>query len=160
MIDALSALQEFYREKLGDFLRHLAGARLIGQYDINNTYQYIVNREETQLSWVRSAIEATGGSVDQLELDRSGGASSAGDFEAIVEEDARAAAAFVDRWRPRVDAMKNARHRGMMLVILGEVREHQRSFEQARAGRLDLLGKRGQEVGDRVGTVMSTRWVE
>ena len=48
----LPLLQEFYREKLALLLRHQAGARLIGQYDANNTYQYIINREETQLTWV------------------------------------------------------------------------------------------------------------
>ena len=157
----LSTLQEFYREKLTELLRHEAGARLIGQYDINNTYQYIISREETQLSWVRAAIEAAGGSLEEpLEPDRSGGGSPAPDFHAILEEDARSAAAFVERWRSRVGAVNNARHRGMLLVILGEVKEQQRSFEQALAGRLDLLGRRGQEVGARIGQVMSTRWIE
>jgi len=37
--DLLALLQEFYRDKLTAMLRHQAGARLIGQYDINNTYQ-------------------------------------------------------------------------------------------------------------------------
>jgi len=41
-------------------LRHQAGARLIGQYDANNTYQYIVNREEAQLTWVATAIRELG----------------------------------------------------------------------------------------------------
>ena len=50
--DLLPLLQEFYREKLAMLLRHQAGARLVGQYDVNNTYQYIINREETQLSWL------------------------------------------------------------------------------------------------------------
>ena len=46
----------------GALLRHQAGARLVGQYDANNTYQYIINREETQLTWVAKAIEELGGS--------------------------------------------------------------------------------------------------
>lgn len=161
MTDRVSTLQEFYREKLTELLRHQAGARLIGQYDINNTYQYIICREEAHLSWVRAAIEADGGSVEeQLEPDRSRGNAPASDFQAVVEEDAGSAATFVERWRSRVDAIENARHRGMLLVILGEVKEQQRFFEQAFAGRLDLLGRRGQGVGARIGQVMSTRWIE
>ena len=75
-------------------------------------------------------------------------------------EDARDAQAFVDRWRPRVDAMTNARHRGMLRVILGETLEQKRFFEQALAGRPDLLGRRTDDVGELVGTVLPTRWIE
>ena len=60
MTDLLPLLQEFYREKLAALLRHQAGARLIAQYDANNTYQYIINREETQLSWLPTAITRAG----------------------------------------------------------------------------------------------------
>jgi hypothetical protein len=48
----------------------------------------------------------------------------------------------------------------MLRVILGETLEQKRFFEQALAGRTDLLGRRGDEVGARVGSVMSTRWIE
>ncbi len=68
--------------------------------------------------------------------------------------------AFVERWKPRVEAMTNARHRGMLRVILGETLEQQRFFEQALAGRDDLLGRRTSDVGVRVGEVMQTRWIE
>ena len=63
MTDLLPLLQEFYREKLTMLLQHQAGARLIGQYDANNTYQYIINREEAQLTWVGTAIAELGGTV-------------------------------------------------------------------------------------------------
>ena len=33
-------------------LRHQAAARAGRQYDANNTYQYIIDREDMQLSWV------------------------------------------------------------------------------------------------------------
>ncbi len=33
----------------------------MSQYDANNTYQYIINREETQLSWLAQAITELGG---------------------------------------------------------------------------------------------------
>ena len=63
MTDLLPLLQEFHREKLAMMLQHQAGARLIGQYDANNTYQYIINREEAQLTWVSAAIVELGGTV-------------------------------------------------------------------------------------------------
>jgi hypothetical protein len=156
--ELLTLLQDFHREKLASLLRHQAGARLVGQYDLNNTYQYIVNREETQLSWVASAIRELGGApTDAGEPDRASGDSSA---QRIFEEDARDAQAFVDRWRPRIDVMSNARHARMLRVILGEVLEQKRFFEQARAGRTDLLGRRGQAVGPSHGEVLPSRWIE
>ena len=157
MSDLLTLLQDFHREKLDALLRHQAGARLVAQYDLNNTYQYIVNREETQLSWVGAAIAELGGAPpsDASEPDRS--ASGGG---AVFEEDARDAQAFVDRWRPRVDGMANARHAKMLRVILGEVLEQKRFFEQALAGRTDLLGRRGQAVGPSHGEVLPSRWIE
>jgi hypothetical protein len=48
----------------------------------------------------------------------------------------------------------------MLRVILGETLEQKRFFDQALAGRTDLLGRRGEEVGPRVGEVLSTRWIE
>ena len=60
---------------------------------------------------------------------------------AFFADDARANAAFIEKWQGRVETVTNARHRGMLRVILGEMREHQRFFEQAAAGRDDLLGR-------------------
>jgi len=155
-------LEEFYRDKLAELLRHQAGARLVGQYDTNNTYQYIVNREETQLSWLATAITELGGtpSGEAPEPDRSASGRGKGGSQIVIEEDSRAAQAFVEKWRPRVDAMNNARHRGMLRVILGETLEQKRFFDQALAGDLDLLGRRTPDVGPRVGAVLPTRWIE
>lgn len=161
MTSLLPTLQEFYGDKLTALLRHQAGARLIGQYDINNTYQYVVNREETQLTWLRQAIAELGGSVDDAAepVRQASGAGAARD-RVVVEEDIHDAQSFVDRWRPRVEALSNARHRKMLNVILGETLEQKRFFEQAHAGNVDLLGKRTDDVGPRVGQVRSTRWIE
>ena len=79
---------------------------------------------------------------------------------AVQQEDLGDAIAFVDRWRPRVEAMPNARHRGMLRVILGETLEQKRFFEQALAGRTDLLGRREKTLGPSHGQVLPTRWVE
>ena len=122
MTDLLPTLQAFYREKLVELLSHQAAARLVGQYDFNNTYQYIINREDTQLSWVAAAITAAGGTVEEglPEPDRKGdGRAKEGRANGLFEEDARNAQAFVDRWRPTIDALENARHQGMLRVILG-----------------------------------------
>ena len=163
MSDAvLALLQEFYAEKLAALLRHQSGARLVGQYDINNTYQFIVNRDETQLSWVGKAIAELGGQITDSNADPDRGARSKGDeaARAVFQEDARDAQAFVDRWRPRVDAMVNARHAKMLRVIIGEVLEQKRFFEQALAGQTDLLGRRGSVLGPSHGDVLPSRWLE
>jgi hypothetical protein len=170
--DVLALLREFRRETLAALDRHQAGARLIGQYDANNTYQYIINREATQLSWLEAAIRDLGGPVtdDTDDTDDADDAGDRGDVvgqglagstaQTIVDEDARAAKAFVERWRPRVEGLAHARHRQMLRVILGEVLEQQRFFEHAGAGRTDLLGLRGENVGARTGSVMADRWIE
>ena len=162
MTDLLPTLQEFHREKLHSLLSHQAAARFVRQYDINNTYQYIINREETQLSWLATAIAELGAAADVNvpAPDRAPAGQAGGRTDALFEQDARDAQSFVDRWRPRVEAMANARHRGMLRVILGESLEQKRFFEQARAGEIDLLGRRGKAVGERVGEVLPSRWIE
>ena len=161
MTDILPLLQEFHREKLAMMLRHQAGARLIQQYDANNTYQYIINREEAQLTWVATAITELGGTPDDAaEPVRAAQGKPAAAAQAIFREDVEAAKRFVERWRPRVAAMNNARHAKMLRVILGETLEQQRFFEQALAGRVDLLGRRGQSLAAAHGEVLPTRWIE
>ena len=159
---SLPLLLEFYKEKFDALLRHQAHARRIAQYDANNTYQYIINREEVQLTWLSAAIVEAGAAVPEVagaaeEPSRGKGADAA---RAIFEADRVDAQAFMDRWRPPVEAMTNARHRGMLRVILGETREQQRFFEQALAGRTDLLGRRAGVDGEATGEVLPARWIE
>jgi hypothetical protein len=161
VIDTLPLLLEFHREKLAMLLRHQAGARLVGQYDVNNTYQYIINREDVQLSWLETAIAELGGTIAaQAGADRAVAGKKADASRQIIEEDARDAQAFVDRWKPRVDAMLNARHAKMLRVILGETLEQKRFFDQALAGRTDLLGKRGDQLAPSHGVVLPSRWMD
>lgn len=156
-----SLLKDFYRDKLVELLRHQAAARLMPEYDVNNAYQYILNRDEVHLSWVRRALEDFGQTVEELpEPDRANGRGASKPPSTLLEEDAASASAFIGRWSPRIETVSNARHRGMLRVILGEVAEQKRSFEQALAGQLDLLGRRTEEVGPRTGHVLPTRWVE
>ena len=160
--DLLPLLQEFYREKLAALLRHQAAARHVSQYDANTTYQYIINRDDTELSWIARAIVDLGGEVpaEPAEPERKPTGRGPKAANSLFEEDARDAGAFVERWKPRVESMVNARHRGMLRVVLGEVLEQKRFFEQALAGRDDLLGRRTDDVGPRVGEVLPTRWIE
>ena len=55
--------------------------------------------------------------------------------------------------------MPNARHRSLLRVILGETLEQKRFFEQAVAGRTDLLGRRADGAGTG-GGVLPVRWIE
>jgi hypothetical protein len=56
--------------------------------------------------------------------------------------------------------MTDARHRGMLRIILGETLEQKRFFEQALAGRTDLLGRRGGSLAPSHGAVLPSRWIE
>jgi hypothetical protein len=153
-------LEEFYGDKLAIRNRHVAAARLIGAYEINNTYQYVVNRDDVQLSWLRNVIAGLGGSVaEAAEPDVRTTGKDADAVRSIVSEDRDLSQQFVDRWRPRVEQITHARHRSMLRVILGETMEQKRFFEQAVAGRDDLLGRRPDGVGTG-GGVLPTRWVE
>ena len=161
MTELLPLLQEFHREKLEMLLRHQAGARLIVQYDVNNTYQYIINRDEVQLTWLETAIAELGGAVrEQTESERSVSGRGPAAARHVLEEDARDSQAFVERWRPRVETMANARHGKLLGLVLGETLEQKRFFEQALAGRTDLLGRRGASLGPSHGEVLSSRWIE
>jgi len=77
----------------------------------------------------------------------------------VMGQDRDGAQTFVDKWRPRVATLTHARHRTMLNVILGETLEHKRFFEQASAGRTDLLGNRPEGAGTG-GGVLPTRWIE
>ena len=162
MNELVALLQEFYRDKLAALLQHQAGARRVAQYDQNNTYQYIINREEAHLAWVGKAIAELGGTPpeDANEPTRGGKGKAAEVAHHVFEEDAAAAQSFVDRWRPRIDRMSNARHAKMLRVILGEVLEQKRFFEQAAAGRVDLLGRRQLNLEPARGEVLPGRWIE
>ena len=155
--DVLAILQEFYRERLTMRERHVAVARHVSNYEFNNTYQYIIAREDTQLSWLEAAIREMDGTADVVPPLTLAAPGRREGFLGLVAEDARTAQAFVDQWRPRMADVTQARHRGMMQVVIGETLEHKRFFDQMAAGRDDLLGKRtgGPRTGD---GVMPGRW--
>lgn len=149
-----------YQDKAALRGRHEAVACTVGHYDVNNTYQYVIAREDQHLRWLADAIVALGGGVPDPPAPQT--VTPVKGDEAVprvVGDDAQALDAFVGAWRPRVAAITNARHRLMLDLMLGETQEQARLFHQAAAGRLDLLGRR--TGGDRlVGSVLPTRWVE
>ena len=151
-------IRDCYVERVKLLMRHEDVAQVVTDYDINNAYQYIINREETHLSWLQHALLDVGAG---LAADPSRGAAIAsvkGDaWRSLCGEDARGAAQFVEKWRPKVETVTHARHKGMLKVILGETLEHSRLFEQAAAGRRDLIGK-SLEINDHSGNVMTARW--
>ena len=158
---ALAALvTEFLRERTALLMRHEDVANFITGYDINNAYQYIIAREQTHLSWLQHALLDLGAPIpDDPARDAVSAAKGADAWMALAGEDARLNARFVDTWRPRVEAVSHARHKGMLNVILGEMLEHKRLFDQAAAGNTDLIGT-SLSYNDHRGDVMGDRWVE
>jgi hypothetical protein len=153
-----SLLQDFYRERLEALVRHEAAARRMADYDVNNTYQYVIAREETHLAWLADAIRDLGGEVADAPAPSAAETAAAPSEQALAADDAKRAQQELDRWSALVDQVSNARHHKVLTVVLGEMREHMRFFEQAAARRTDLLGRHPAEAGR--GKVLSTRWIE
>jgi hypothetical protein len=159
-------LTEFSAERLALLQRHEAGARVVAHYDFNNTYQYVINREETHLGWLENAltelalpVPPPSSTLSVPEVGKQGKKMDPAAYRGVLEDDAKGLAAFVERWRPRVKDMTHARHKTMLDVVLGESLEHTRLFAQAAAGFEDVLGRRTGGVA-RVGAVLPTRWQE
>src|SRR5437762_10018709 len=53
-------LAEFAAERLALLEHHEAAARVVSHYDFNNAYQYVINREEVQLTWLQTALAEFG----------------------------------------------------------------------------------------------------
>lgn len=164
--ELVKLLSDFAAERIALLQRHEAGARLVSHYDFNNTYQYVVGREETHISWLENALTELGAPLPSPapalpvpKAPKAGRKVDVGVNRGILDDDARQLGAFVDRWRRSVDAMSHARHRTMLNVVLGESLEHKRLFDQAASGFEDVLGRRTGGV-PRVGAVLPTRWRE
>ena len=156
----LELLREFYRDKLAQRQRHVAAARHVKDYELNNAYQYVIAREDVQVGWLYDAVLDLGGEPDEVpEPDAKPAGKGDAAIRAILTTDRDLARSFVDKWRPRTEGLPNARHRSMLRVVLGETLEHQRMFEQGLAGRTDVLGRRADGAGTK-GEVLGTRWVE
>jgi hypothetical protein len=157
--ELIGLLQECYRDRLAQLERHEAVATHVSNYDVNNTYQYVINREETHLAWLRDAIADLGGALPDpppgpsITVDR-----SRDGWRLLAGEDAQTGQRFFEKWRPRVEALTHARHQTMLRLMLGEIQEQVRFFEQAAAGQDDLLGRKAEGASKR-GLVAATRWI-
>lgn len=151
-------IRDFYLERVAQLMRHEDVAVTVTDYDINNAYQYIIAREQTHLSWLQHALLDLGAPMP-ADPARGSTLSVKGDgWKSLASEDADSNARFVDKWRPQVERVSNARHKGMLKVILGEMLEHKRLFDQAAQGRRDLIGK-SLDINDHTGDVMRARFV-
>ena len=159
-------LTDFAAERLGLLPRHEASARVVSHYDFNNTYQYVISREETHHTWLGTALQEMGLSQPGASNEpaspqavKVGKKMDPASFSSILDEDSKGLSAFVAKWRPKIAGMTHARHRTMLDVVLGESMEHSRLFAQASGGFEDVLGRRTGGV-DRVGAVLPSRWQE
>jgi hypothetical protein len=157
--DLVALLQACHRERLAMYERHKAVAAHVLDYNANNAYQYAINREETHLEWLGDALAEAGATPPPAPAGPSVTVPGGRDgWRALAREDGAAARAFVEAWRPRIEALTNARNRTMLRLMLGEVQEQARFFEQAAAGDETLLGRSETGAGQR-GTVGATRWI-
>ena len=158
--ELLALLRDFYRDKLTMRQRHVAVAKYVPDYDFNNTYQYVIAREDMQVKWLGDAIIDLGGALEDVSEPAIQASAKDKDRQSeLIAEDHDGAQRFVDKWRTVIEGMPNARHRSLLRVILGETLEHKRFFEQALAGRSDLLGRRADGAGT-PGAVLPVRWIE
>ncbi len=150
-------IRDFLIERTSLLMRHEDVAQQVPDYDINNAYQYIVAREETHLSWLQHALLDLGAALPADPARQTVAVGKGDAWKTLASEDARANARFVDKWRAQVDEISNARHKGMLKVVLGEMLEHKRLFDQAAEGRKDLIGS-SLAINDHSGVVMGARW--
>lgn len=152
-------LQECYRDRLALVERHKAVAAHVLEYNANNTYQYVINREETHLTWLADAITALGAVVPDDVAGPSVTIGRAKDaWRALADEDASGVQAFLAKWQPRVESLSQARDQTMLRLMLGEVKEQLRFFQQVGSSQPELLGRSDTGAGDR-GVVGPTRWI-
>jgi hypothetical protein len=154
--DLAPLLAECYTDRLALLQRHVAAATHVADYDVNNAYQYIVAREETHVYWLHRALLDVGAAVPAAPATA---LVAAGALRDLAAADARANAAFVEKWASRVTGVTHARHRKLLEVVLGEAQEHRRLFEQVAQGRNDVIGTSLPDADHR-GAVLGTRWVE
>jgi hypothetical protein len=150
-------IREFLVERTGLLMRHEDVAQQVPGYDINNAYQYIIAREETHLSWLQHALLDLGAPLPADPSRQSVAAIKGDGWMGLAADDARANAQFVEKWRAKVEEVSHARHKGMLKVVLGEMLEHKRLFDQAAAGNKNLIGT-SLAINDHDGVVMGARW--
>lgn len=157
--DLVALLQECYRDRLALAEHHRAVAVHVPGYDINNTYQYVINREETHLEWIAATLSELDAPLpappDGPSLTIERGKDS---WRRLVHDDVALGQAFLAKWKPRIASLSHARNQTMLRLMLGEMQEQTRLLEQALSGEPNLLGRDGEGAGKR-GVVAGTRWM-
>ncbi len=157
--DLVAFLQECYDDRRALVDRHRAVAAHVAAYDANNTYQYVINREDLHVEWLADALAALGAERPapaqgpSVTIERGKDA-----WKRLVADDARSLQEFVDKWLHRVESLTHARNRTMKRQMLGEVQEQTHLLNQIATGVPDVLGRGGEGAGKR-GVVGSTRWL-
>ena len=73
---------------------------MVSDYEFNNTYQYVIAREDVHLQWLEAAIAELGGTPDQVAEPHAPARAARRTASCRSStEDAREAEAFVARWR-------------------------------------------------------------
>src|SRR5258705_4391753 len=114
--DLQTLLTEFAAERVALIERHEASARAVSHYDFNNTYQYVINREETHLSWLQTALaeyHAVLPAAGAAPLPAPVAPNTTKKFEAspflgILEDNSSYFVTFVAKTRPRVGTGKHS----------------------------------------------------
>ena len=117
--EMLELLREFHRDKLLDARTATwPSARVVADYDFNNTYQYVIAREDMHLRWLADAIARPGRRARRepcRETPAHPGKGADAAAVALIEADRRVArSASSTSGVPRIDALPNARHRTML----------------------------------------------
>src|SRR5687768_9540240 len=116
--EMLQLLTEFHRDKAAMRQRHAAAAEFVADYDFNNTYQYVIAREDMHLRWLADAITDLGGSeaaaLPPAQLNTAGKPAEV--QRSVMTDDRDAARDFIDKWRGRLGTLPNARHRTLLNV--------------------------------------------
>src|SRR3954466_5743236 len=109
--ELLKFLTDIPADRPATLQRHEASARVVSHYDFNNTYQYVINREETHLQWLENALAEFGvgfpppsPAYPAPEVPKAKKAEPSV-FRSVLQDDARELTAFVERWRPRVEGV-------------------------------------------------------
>ena len=153
--ELLKLLNDFHRQTLELFKARQTNAQSVSAYDANNGYQQVIGRQEVHLRWLSDAIDSLGGSAADS-VDQISGTASAEKIKSIIDRDAASQTAFIDRWTSIVPTVTNARHRLLLELILGEMKEHLRILQQAAESRPDVLGRHSDGKVLR-GTVIAAR---
>src|SRR5204862_2545449 len=107
--ELLQMLLDVYRDKSALRQRHVAAARLVTDYDFNNAYQYVINREDVHLTWLYAAVTDHGGTPeDAAEPAVIASGNKAAAQQRLFTADRDQTQAFVDKWRDKVEHLTNA----------------------------------------------------